>query len=712
MGIQNKNSLAVTPIYHFHFNLYFLKAPLALRWSQAPRHSVTSHAPACAPHVNFYFRCLLESLLSFRSSACRFCVTDPHRFKAGGQNQKWPTCGQCGYVTPAVSGIPTALQRGDKIRSGPLVWLRHPCRLGDPHRFRAGGQNQKWPTCGQCGYVTPAVSGIPTALERGDKIRSGPLVDVTPAVLGIPTSSERGARSEVAHLWAKWLRHPCRLGDPHRFKAGGQNHKWPTCGQCGYITPAVSGIPTASERGDKIRSGPLVWLRHPCRLGDPHRFRAGGQNQKWPTCGQCGYVTPAVSGIPTALERGDKIRSGPLVDVTPAVLGIPTSSERGARSEVAHLWAKWLRHPCRLGDPHRFKAGGQNHKWPTCGQCGYITSAVSGIPTASERGDKIRSGPLVDVTPAVLGIPTSSERGARSEVAHLWAKWLRHPCRLGDPHRFKAGGQNHKWPTCGQCGYITPAVSGIPTASERGDKIRSGPLVWLRHPCRLGDPHRFRAGGQNQKWPTCGQCGYVTPAVSGIPTALERGDKIRSGPLVDVTPAVLGIPTSSERGARSEVAHLWAKWLRHPCRLGDPHRFKAGGQNHKWPTCGQCGYITPAISGIPTASERGDKIRSGPLVDVTPAVLGIPTSSERGARSEVAHLWARWLRHPCRLGDPHRFKAGGQNHKWPTCGQCGYITPAVSGIPTASERGDKIRSGPLVGKVATSPLPSRGSPPL
>ena len=73
---QNKNSLAVTPIYHFHFNLYFLKAPLALRWSQAPLHSVTSHAPACAPHIIFYFRCLLESLLDFRSGACRFCASE------------------------------------------------------------------------------------------------------------------------------------------------------------------------------------------------------------------------------------------------------------------------------------------------------------------------------------------------------------------------------------------------------------------------------------------------------------------------------------------------------------------------------------------------------------------------------------------------------------------------------------------------------------
>ena len=57
---------------------------------------------------------------------------------------------------------------------------------------------------------------------------------------------------------------------------------------------------------------------------------------------------------------------------------------------------------------------------------------------------------------------------------------------------------------------------------------------------------------------------------------------------------------------------------------------------------------------------------------MTPAASGIPTALERGAESKVAHLWARWLRNPCRLGDPHRFRAGG-----------------------------KIRRGPLVGKVDT-----------
>ena len=1045
--------------------------------------------------------------------------------QSGGQNQKWPTCGQTGYLTPAVSGSPTAAERGAKSEVAHLWanWLPHPCRIVEPLRFRAGGkirsgpqvgklatsllpyrgapplqsggQNQKWPTSGQSGYLTPAVSGSPTASERGaksevahkwanwlphpcrigvphrfragGKIRSGPQVGklatsplpyrgspplqsggqnqkwptsgqtgyLTPAVSGSPTASERRAKSEVAHKWAKWLPHPCRIGDPLRFRAGGkirsgpqvgklatsplpyrgspplqsggQNQKGPTCGQSGYLTPAVSGSPTAAERGAKseVAHKWANWLPHPCRIVEPLRFRAGGkirsgpqvgklatsllpyrgapplqsggQNQKWPTSGQSGYLTPAVSGSPTASERGaksevahkwanwlphpcrigdplrfragGKIRSGPLVGklttsplpyrgspplvsggqnqkwptsgqigyLTPAVLGSPSASERGANSEVAHLWANWLPHPCRIGDPHRFRAGGkirsgplvgklatsplpyrgspplesggQNQKWPTSGQIGYLTPAVSGSPTASERGaksevahkwanwlphpcrigealrfragGKIRSGPQVGklatsplpyrgspplesggqnqkwptsgqigyLTPAVSGSPTASERGAKSEVAHKWAKWLPHPCRIGDPHRFEAGGkirsgplvgklatsplpyrgsesggQNQKWPTCGQSGYLTPAVSGSPTASERGAKseVAHKWANWLPHPCRIGDPHRFRAGGkirsgpqvgklatsplpyrgspplrsggQNQKWPTCGQSGYLTPAVSGSPTA-------------------------SEWGAKSEVAHKWANWLPHPCRIGEPHHCTAGGKIRSGPQVGKLA-TSPLPYREPHRFRAGGKIRSGLQVGklatsplpyrgapplqiggqnqkwptsgqtgyLTPAVSGIPTASERGAKSEVAHKWANWLPHPCRIGEPHRFRAGGkirsgpqvgklatsplryrgspplqsggQNQKWPTSGQIGYLTPAVSGIPSASERGaksevahkwanwlphpcrigdphrfragGKIRSGPQVGKLATSPLPYRGAPPL
>ena len=97
--------------------------------------------------------------------------------------------------------------------------------------------------------------------------------------------------------------------------------------------------------------------------------------------------------------------------------------------------------------------------------------------------------------------------------------------------------------------------------------------------------------------------------------------------------------------------------------------LQSGGQNQKWPINGQGGYITPAASGIPTASERG-------------------------AKSEVAHKWARWLHHPCRLGDPHRFRAGGQNQKWPTNGQGGYVEPCRFGDPHNFKAGGKIRSGP------------------
>ena len=907
--------------------------------------------------------------------------------QSGGRNQKWPTSGQSGYLTPAVSGIPSAAERGAKseVAHKWAKWLPHPCRIGDPLRCRAGGgirsgpqvgkvatsplpyrgapplqsggQNQKWPTSGQIGYLTPAVSGIPSAAERGaesevahkwanwlphpcrigdplrcragGKIRSGPQVGkVATSPLpyrGSPPLQSGGAESEVAHKWANWLPHPCRIGDPLRCRAGGkirsgpqvgkvatsplpyrgspplqsggQNQKWPTSGQSGYLTPAVSGIPSAAERGaeSEVAHKWANWLPHPCRIGDPLRCRAGGkirsgpqvgkvatsplpyrgspplqsggQNQKWPTSGQSGYLTPAVSGSPTAAERGaesevahkwanwlphpcrigdplrcragGKIRSGPQVGklatsplpyrgapplqsggqtqkwptsgqsgyLTPAVSGSPTAAERGAKSEVAHKWAKWLPHPCRIGDPHRCRAGGKIRSGPQVGKVATSPLPYRGSPPLQSGGQNQKwptSGQSGYLTPAVSGIPTAAERGAESEVAHKWAKWLPHPCRIGDPHRCRAGGkirsgpqvgkvatsplpyrgspplqsggQNQKWPTSGQIGYLTPAVSGIPTAAERGAKseVAHKWARWLPHPCRIGDPHRCRAGGrirsgpqvgkvatsplpyrgspplqsggQNQKWPTSGQSGYLTPAVSGSPTAAERG-------------------------AESEVAHKWAKWLPHPCRIGEPHRCRAGGrirsgpqvgkvatsplpyrgspplqsggQNQKWPTSGQSGYLTPAVSGIPTAAERG-------------------------AESEVAHKWANWLPHPCRIGDPLRCRAGGrirsgpqvgklatsplpyrgspplqsggQNQKWPTSGQSGYLTPAVSGIPTAAERGaesevahkwanwlphpcrigdplrcragGKIRSGPQVGKLATSPLPYRGAPPL
>ena len=95
------------------------------------------------------------------------------------------------------------------------------------------------------------------------------------------------------------------------------------------------------------------------------------------------------------------------------------------------------------------------------------------------------------------------------------------------------------------------------------------------------------------------------------------------------------------------MAHKWARWLHNPCRLGGPNRFRAKGRIKSGPHVG--------------------KVATQPL---PPG--GSPPLQSRGAESKVAHKWARWLHNPCRLG-----------------------------VPTASEQGGRIKSGPQVGKVAT-----------
>ena len=241
----------------------------------------------------------------------------------------------------------------------------------------------------------------------------------------------------------------------------------------------------------KLATSPLLYRGSP-------PLQSGGQNQKWPTSGQIGYLTPAVSGIPAAAERG-------------------------AKSEVAHKWANWLPHPCRIGDPRRCRAGGKIRSGPQVGKLATSPLPYRGSPPLHSGGQNQKwptSGQIGYLTPAVSGIPAAAERGAKLEVAHKWANWLPHPCRIGDPRRCRAGGKIRSGPQVG--------------------KLATSPL-----PYRGSPP--LQSGGQNQKWPTSGQIGYLTPAVSGIPAAAERG-------------------------AKSEVAHKWANWLTHPCRIGDPRR--------------------------------------------------------------------------------------------------------------------------------------------
>ena len=97
--------------------------------------------------------------------------------------------------------------------------------------------------------------------------------------------------------------------------------------------------------------------------------------------------------------------------------------------------------------------------------------------------------------------------------------------------------------------------------------------------------------------------------------------------------------------------------------------------------------------------------------------VGVPNASVRGPKSELAHKWADWLCHPCRLGGPQCLTAGdkirtgpqvggmatsplptrgsptpqsgSQNQKWPMSGRISYVSPAVMGVPNASKRGTK-----------------------
>ena len=124
--------------------------------------------------------------------------------------------------------------------------------------------------------------------------------------------------------------------------------------------------------------------------------------------------------------------------------------------------------------------------------------------------------------PCHLGGPQCFGRGTSSEMAHMWAQWLANPCHLGGP-QCSARGQNQKWPTCGHSGYVSPAISGVPDALHE-DKITNVHMwaQWLRNPCRPGGP-QCSARGQNWKWSSCGHGGYVTIAVSRLPNSFNGG---------------------------------------------------------------------------------------------------------------------------------------------------------------------------------------------
>ena len=168
-------------------------------------------------------------------------------------------------------------------------------------------------------------------------------------------------KSALAHKRADWPLHPRRLGGPQRFNAADKISTGPQLG----------GLATA----------PLPFKGSPT-------LQCGGQNQNWPTCGRIGDFTPAGWG-PQCWKAGDKIGSGPEgggLAMSPLLFeGSPTLQNR-TKSQGAHNWVDWLRHPC--------------------------------------------------------------QRGTKSELALLWVDWLRHPCRLRVPNACERGIKSevaHNW---------------------------------------------------------------------------------------------------------------------------------------------------------------------------------------------------------------------------------------------------------------------------
>ena len=148
----------------------------------------------------------------------------------------------------------------------------------------------------------------------------------------------------------------------------------------------------------------------------------------------------------------------------------------------------------------------------------------------------------------------------------------------------------------------------------------------------------LQSGGQNQKWPTNGQIGSMSPAVWGLPNTSKWGTKsevVHKWADWLHHPCPLGLPKASERGTKSEVADKWAVWPPLPSR-GSP-TLQSRGQDQKWLILGGIGYINPAVGG------------------------GVPNASERGTKPEVAHKGVDWLCYPCHIWGPQRFRAGNRS---------------------------------------------------
>ena len=165
------------------------------------------------------------------------------------------------------------------------------------------------------------------------------------------------------------------------------------------------------KAGNKITSAPHVggMATSPLAYGGFPTLQSSQQDHKCSTCGRIGYITSAWWGVPNAFERG-------------------------TRSQVRHMWADWLHHPCLMGGPQRFIAGNKITSAPHVG--GLATSPLPyGGSLTLHSGEQDQTclawGRTGYITLDVWGVPNAFERGTRSEVAHMWVDWVHHACHLG-----------------------------------------------------------------------------------------------------------------------------------------------------------------------------------------------------------------------------------------------------------------------------------------
>ena len=129
--------------------------------------------------------------------------------------------------------------------------------------------------------------------------------------------------------------------------------------------------------------------------------------------------------------------------------------------------------------------------------------------------------------PRLLVQTISGNYSRKSEVAHKWAWWLRNPCRLGGPHRFRARGQTQKWPTglCSAlwCSWREVRVSKRPGKPQRTPESCSIGTVHSKGQHFVGLWGGSRGlGCSPQRRTVCGRCGHSLPLVRGGSSAVCR----------------------------------------------------------------------------------------------------------------------------------------------------------------------------------------------